>query len=558
MKKRAQKPDSYTFNILLRGLSSYANHPQTLARALSIYQSMHADNCPVKPSIIHTNALLRVCARCKDTDALFGVAAKLPTRGAGAPNNLTFTIILNALRTAAWTSLDDDTDESKAKRRYQATMQGRRIWGDVIAHWQKGDIGIDEELVCAMGRLLLLGGSENDCKGIFALVEQTMGIRCRAPRLVEPSHRAVVNASTDTEAASEHGLEPSSSMNELSSKSDVEIPGSEFEPIAKLSSKKTPYALPSRNTLSMVLDACVRLRAIPLGQEYWNLLTNSGSPYMVIPDSENIHMYLRLLRIQRASKLALELVSGIRRGSPGLAHIVLEAKTFRVALSACVRDSLNPNVLDNAGKLVRMMVDTLEMPDVKSLEMYLHVAIHSHGRDWRSLMGVLRGSVLGVRNLRSYLSYEALASGREKKKGELKANLEDVVSLARKIIGAFDITIDTGAESMSKQERAECMEQRNIMARWVTRMNHLEERKKVYGKAWESPISHTDGSGGDDNGSPGITSTADAFNDSDTEFEPQGRMYMESARNPPRRTEGGMRKRMQRMDRWTAEKEGQW
>lgn len=84
---------------------------------------MFADNCPVKPNIIHTNAVLKVCALARDMDALWGVAAKLPTKGFGAPDNLTYTTILNAIRTVAWHSdpdLKNEESEQLTLRRRQA------------------------------------------------------------------------------------------------------------------------------------------------------------------------------------------------------------------------------------------------------------------------------------------------------------------------------------------------------------------------------------------------------------------------------------------------------
>ena len=97
MKKRAQLPDSFTFTIIFRGLAKNARYERSLERALAIYESMHADNSPVKPSLIHTNAILNVCAFTNDIDSMLGIAAKLPTKGRDAPDCLTFTIILNAI-----------------------------------------------------------------------------------------------------------------------------------------------------------------------------------------------------------------------------------------------------------------------------------------------------------------------------------------------------------------------------------------------------------------------------------------------------------------------------
>lgn len=494
MKKRAQQPDALTYTLLFRGLATFPHYPQSLARALSIYQSMYAPNCPVKPSLIHINAVLKVCARCKDIDAMFGIAAKLPTRGAGAADNLTFTTILNAIRTAAWRGINDDIPSGKDLRRHRASMQGRQIWGEIIRRWEKADIKIDENLVCSMGRLLLIADSERSCKDVLSLVAQTMGIE-QPQSLIHriPREPRGSDAPEDASTSSDHELLPSSSPNEPGSDPDADadelpddIPGSEFYPLSKINSKPTSFARAGCNTLSMVLDACIRLRAIPAAQDYWGLLTNPDGPHNITPDSDNYHMFLRLLRIQRASRLAFELVRDMRRGPFGAEPIELEPKTFRIALSACVRDIKNPNVLENAGALARMMIDTLPSPDIKSLEMYLHVGLSRENSDWTALMSVLRGSVLGVRSIRSLLTYG---------KGRVGSNItlkEDLVPLMRKLVGAFDILMAKSDGFMSKPDYLTCIEQRNMLMSWVTRTNRQLIKKKSQMHVSNSHVADTD------------------------------------------------------------------
>lgn len=475
MKKRAQQPDAHTYTVLFRGFAKVPHYPQSLARTLSLYQSMYADNCPVKPSIIHINAVLKVCAQCGDVDALFGVAAKLPTHGAGAANNLTFTTILNAIRTDAWKRISDETPQGRAERRHRACMQGRRMWGEIITRWEKGEMKIDEELACSMGRLLLIADSERACKDVLSLVAQTMGIK--QPQSLTQTMREL-DPPEDGSTRSDLAMVQSPSLNEQVSDFELpdNVPGSEFYPLSERNSKRTHFAQAGCNTLSMVIDACIRLRAIPAAQDYWGLLTDPDGPHNVEPDPENYHMFLRLLRVQRASRQALEIVRDMRRGPSGSEPIKLEPKTFRIALSACVRDIKNPNVLENADALVRMMLDALPSLDIKSLELYLDVAMfRGKKNDWVSLMSVLRGSVLGVRNLRNQIHFR----GDERLSGTFT---DDLVSLMRKLIGAFDITMAKGEMFMSGEDVRICKEQRNLLMRWVTRMNHLMVK--------DTPMSH--------------------------------------------------------------------
>ena len=479
MKKRAQLPDAYTFTILFRGLSWYPHFSQSTARALSIYQSMFAENSPVRPSIIHTNAVLKVCALAHDIDALLGIAAELPIRGIGAPEKLTFTIILNAIRSKASGGADSrkatsrEEDSERNEKTAVAVQQGRRLWLEIRQRWLSGDLSLDEELVCAMGRLLLLGDEAQE-DDIFSLLELTMGIPRQIARLADPALRKTAEASRPKDDAelpprSPANVKPETSLSSPKKAGNPSDPPS--DPFAPLSSaaKPTQSAVrPGSNTLSLVLDACIRLRYIRAAQNYWGLLTSDDGHYRIIPDDENYHMYLRLLRVQRSSKLAVELVDDLRSGKLTGKPGAVEVKTFRIALSCCARDIKNRNSIIHAGKLVRMMMDTLPNPDARVLSMYLEVALDQQPRDWRVIMGVIRGTELGVRNLRSLLAYDFA--------GPRKQNREDVLELVRGLIGAFDVVLDLGNEEIEDEEKKRCKEQRFTLAAYVTRMHTMHKR----------------------------------------------------------------------------------
>ena len=486
MKKRAQLPDSYTFTILFRGLSRNPHLSKTTSRALSIYQSMFTENSPVRPSIIHTNAVVNVCARAHDIDALLGIAADLPVHGSGAPNKLTYTIILNAIQSNAAGEYDPQTassrryDSERVERIALAVQQGRRLWLEIKQRWMRGDLALDEDLVCAMGRLLLLGRETKDLDDVLSLLEQTMGIPRQIARLINPAPRRAEEASGSED---DSDLPPDSLSNvELeallsSPRQQDNSPGSASDPFAPRSSgpRSTQSAVrPGRNTLSLVLEACISLKYVRGAQNYWGLLTSPNGYYSIVPDGENYHMYLRLLRVQRASKLAVEFVNEMRSGKlTGNARDV-QAKTFRIALSCCVRDVNNRDSIVHAGKLVRMMMDTLPHPDAKALILYLKVALSQKPRDWRVIMGVIRGTELGVRNLRSLMAYDPA--------GRQKQNHKDVLELVKGMIGAYDVVLDLGNEEIKKEEKKRCKEQRFTLAAYVTRMNtqymQLEEVRK--------------------------------------------------------------------------------
>ena len=475
MKKRAQQPDAHTFTTLFRGFSWHAKLPLSAPRALSIYHSMYNDNCPVKPNVIHTNAVLKVCALAGDIDGLLGVAAMLPSRGNGSPNNLTYTTILNAIRMASWgDTKTQENSPAKTERASQAVMQGRRLWEEIRDRWANGDLYIDEELVCAMGRILLLGHEVQDWDDILSLIEQTMGIRRQAPRLDDPARARTLRQMEPSESLVED-VEgnvdlrtllppPEPSEDEVSDTSS-----SAFAPLPGGPPASQAAVRPGRNTLSLLVDACVRLNLVRPAQNYWGILTNPSGKYNITPDSENYHMYLRLLRVQRASRLAVELVEEMK-GNQLDTKVHPQTKTFRIALSCCVRDSNNPNALIHAAKLVRMMTDTLAHPDARALSMYLELAMTTQRGNWRAIMGVIRGTELGVRNLRSLLAYDP--------KSQEKLKMEDVMVLVKKLIGAFDMVLDLGREEMDQKETMRCREQKHILAAYVTKNMNLEKARK--------------------------------------------------------------------------------
>lgn len=480
MKKRAQVPDGRTYTILFRGLAAHTDYAGSLARALSIYQSMFAETCPVKPSIIHTNAVLNVCARAMDVDAMLGVAAKLPARGKGAPDNFTFTTILQAIRTAAWKNSIDLSLEEKVASRQQATDQGRRIWAEVTNRWRHGDIAMDEQMVCAVGRLLLVGYKHRDYDDVLSLVEQTMGIPRQGPRIeiekdemmpsrdrYEQQTKLIAEPKPIDRAREEStGLQPAS---RVESEGEEDISGKEFDVLD--TTQKTKHAIPGCNTLSMVIDACIRLYAFRPAQDYWGLLTDPEGKFNICPDIDNYHMYLRLLRAQRASRLCVEMLAEMRYEMADGKRFLLP-KTFRVALSACVRDGKNPRVLIHATRLVEIMQDTLDTPDVKALDMFLCV-LGSQARPWSFMIAALRTCTTCVQNLRSFVSYgEEIA-----RQDWQRENEEDLIQLVKKLVGQFDLAMAPGQGAMDQRNKQFCLMQRNTMSGWVTRMIQMGRGK---------------------------------------------------------------------------------
>jgi hypothetical protein len=372
MKKRAQFPDSHTYTILLRGLSINAQTSGTLEKALVIYHSLFAPNSRTEPSIIHTNAVLRVCARALNLDAMWGIAAKIPETGPASANAITYITILNAIRQDAILGRPSgETEDEAAARRERSVVEGRRTWEIIINKWRNANLVIDEELVCAMGRLLLVGARPRDWDDVLSLVEQTMDIPRLVPRVDTPErHQAGVprlrgpNVLKQFRFDDDHLTPDQSPMR-----------GDEFLPVSPKNTggsaaNRLAYVLPGNNTLSLVQEACQKVVASKAAQGYWDTLTDPGT-YKVMPDLENLHHYLRNLRLFRASTTAVKVVEDeiIGRGFEP------RPATFRIAMSTCVRDKNNHNSLNNAGRLLQAMLKKLPDIDARAVSMYATLAI---------------------------------------------------------------------------------------------------------------------------------------------------------------------------------------
>jgi hypothetical protein len=201
MKKRAQFPDGHTYSIIFNGCSLHPQPELALAKALPIYHSMMSEKSQIKPTIVHVNAVLKMCARALNTDAMLAIAAGMPLKGVGSPNNLTYTTIFNALRYFASGGFRSTlTPMQKRQNCQKAMLEARRMWVDVTKRWGQGELWVDEELVSAFGRLLLMGDLR-DRDDILSLIEQTMNIPRQIPRLGTAARREVDPLAANPEAS---------------------------------------------------------------------------------------------------------------------------------------------------------------------------------------------------------------------------------------------------------------------------------------------------------------------------------------------------------------------
>ncbi len=356
MKKRAQFPDSHTYTIMLRGFANHSHNRTAVPSALSIYHSLFGPNSRVKPNVIHTNAALNVCARQNDMDALWGITSRIPSKGPGAADNTTFTIILNALRQNVLADTDNADEAVVAEGKEKAVVHGRRLWADVLFRWKQGDLQIDEKLVCAMGRLLMIGRRARDQDDVLSLVEQTMNIPRLCPRLGVQALPSPVNSQTLRDKQ-EHS-------------SELDDPfGMQLEPMPNGASsgprKSFSYATPGPATLSLIMEACRSIGARRPATAYWELLTDPQY-HSIRADQANKHAYLRILRQARAF---------VRDEMSGQPHM---AKTYRIAMSTCLRASSVARIGDAAATraandLFEIMEQRLPILDAIALAQYVEI-----------------------------------------------------------------------------------------------------------------------------------------------------------------------------------------
>jgi len=441
MKKRAQFPDSYTIVLLLRGLAHQPVHETDVGQALSLYHSLAAPNSHVKRTIMHTNATLRVCALHGDLSHLWGVAGRIPDLGPQSADSVTYTTILTAIREDAVMPGPRDDPEAKEILKEKAVHDGRQMWTDIMRKWRDGNLKIDEMLVCAMGRLMLIGSKAQDWDTVLSLVEQTMNIPRLAPRL----------GSKDRTGEHIRGIDANS------------VPPDEEHPVNALEnqgpSNSGLFARPSNNTLSLILEACVRMAAQRVAYQYWDLLTGT---YGIEPDLANYHTYLRLLRQARASGRVVETLRPLIGPDVPLSKKPMK-KTFRIAMSACVRDKRNTHVMDNASTLIDFMQQTLSDIDTPTLMLYLELAVSTGNA--RHITTAFEFLAPLIQNMKSQVSFADASD----------TTIQEVMELFKFIVRTIDSLLDKSM--VPRDEYSVWMKRRGKIAAFITRRSNLRSRQ---------------------------------------------------------------------------------
>ncbi|KAI8628665.1 hypothetical protein F5Y19DRAFT_109275 [Xylariaceae sp. FL1651] len=461
MKKRAQQPNVQTFTIIFRGCAR-SEHPKlAVSEAVKLYQNMLSVG-RIKPNTIHLNAVLHVCAKVEDLDSMFTILQS-STEGLRTPNNMTYTTIFNALRAKAnKTPSADLTEDEINEGKASAIKRAKAIWEEVIARWWAGSLIIDEELVCAMGRILLMGDYQ-DAVAVEALIEQTMMI----PKEDAESLSLPESGSKRNNTLTSRG--ESKVLTSTNNRSVTKAPGA----------PAVTHALPGNNSLSLILASLEKTGRTSKALRYWGMFTKH---YGVVPDTNN---WTQLLKVFSRGKNSARTVAYLQN-IPGN---LLTSRHVRTAMNTCLRDNLNRTAFHNATEILGIMQKNLSSPDVQTLRTYLQVA-HAYKRSLdkeaqRDYKGTMekwaRQLTVALENL--WEPYQVVAkqctteaSGKinSKKLAQAQDFKAEVVALARKMIAAYDILITGSMVPAAVEQRMKIS--RNSLNRFV--VGHFEDIKK--------------------------------------------------------------------------------
>jgi hypothetical protein len=443
MKKRAQIPDSYTYSTLFNGLTANAKAANVGERATKLWQSLNNPNSKVRPSILLTNAALKACASANDIDAVWSIAGAIPDAGAEAANSITYTTIFNAMRFNTEIPFGTEASEGQQAALNTATAQGRQIWVDIISRWTTAKLTLDEDLVCAMGRLLLAGLKPQDWDSVFSLVAQTMNI----PR--EPPLLQVKDRSFNPDKVNE--LPPPFAQSDRTMRTDAAdvsmATGQEFGPVSE--KKKGVWVKPSNQTLTLLIETCQKMFLSKASTQYWRLLTDPSGSFAIKADSPSLHAFLRMLRQSKASSDAVRFVRDEMKGQPG------EAKTFRIAMSTCVRNQHSSTAMLEATELMDIMLMRMRAVDPKAGIMYMKLALTTpHVNDTVVALNYMTPQRTQLHDF---------------VRNEVRRDTESFLELAKLVISGFDRVIS--AEAVPSQYTLEDFQKRK--ATWTYAVHRI-------------------------------------------------------------------------------------
>lgn len=525
MKKRGRKPNAATYTVMLKGLANAPPHSglNPVKTALSIYYSISARNDKVF-NVYHTNAMLHVCSVHGDMQAMWKVAGDMPEEGEHSPRATAYTVILNSIRTNCARDIADMAADDAARiseRRDKALIEGKRVWADIVYRWKSGQLELDGGLVDAMAYLLLEGATDMDCYNALALINQTTGVpifaqkplvRKRAKPIPTEKGRKHTQARKDVDdvpfvdGSGKILNDPDAEPEQPQETEKVEEEEEEeeenfddiFDPVSTTEGDKRkgpPLVEFGNKELSTVMEVCMTMeQGVRPAKMYWHFLTQEDNGYKFELDDGACHQYLRVLRIGRSSRSALDVLR-----DQMIPKSLAKRKTFHIAVSCARRDRRNINVFMIANEILDLMNDHLLLPNTSALEGYLNLiqGLAANPQILISLNGLNLAkneqsknlSVVGqklqfklkkeaVRKLRPHVAKlnEAMEYGlvsTPQPKGRLAQLLRDHGTIGGHVMQVFgrtrlmvDEILNSGSLPLSKAEKAEFQKDSDILKKY--------------------------------------------------------------------------------------------
>ena len=402
MKKRGRKPNGPTYTIMLRGLAKAPPNCglKPVPTALSIYYSIPRGGNKVSLNLYHINAILHVCSVHGDMEALWKVAGDMPEEGENSPKATAYTVILNSIKRNCAKDVANmaaDDFDGIAERRAKALTEGKRVWSDIVYRWSRGHLELDGGLVDAMAYLLLEGATDMDCYDVLALISQTTGVpifaekpsvaRPMKPRPVE-KERHITQTREDVDDVPfvdgsgkilenpERESEQPQRTEEMEEEEEEEEENFDhiFDPIQMLTKEEGQRKVPryiqfGNRELSTIMEACLTMeQGIKPAKKYWQFFTQEKNEYNFELDHGACHQYLRLLRVGRSSRSALDVIR-----HQMIPQSLARTKTFHIAISCFRRDRRNINIFMIANELLDLMNDHLLLPNFAAINGYLEL-----------------------------------------------------------------------------------------------------------------------------------------------------------------------------------------
>ncbi|KAF9116948.1 hypothetical protein BGX27_008096 [Mortierella sp. AM989] len=230
MKKRGFDPSDRTYTILLNALAINPSSPNSVTRAMTLYQQIK-DNEDMSPAVAHTNALLKVCARKLDCETLQQVYKDMPKSGPNSPNVVTFNILINT-----FARLGGDKGFEMAWKVWEDCLEAKTN--------RPEEIDLDHALVDAILLACREAKSSAYVKRGYRLVESLYGLSLS-------STGANTGGSSEETSALDKAITPGKSLG-----FGTILRGNTIQP----------------RTVELLLSACIKLKDYGKAQRYMDLI----------------------------------------------------------------------------------------------------------------------------------------------------------------------------------------------------------------------------------------------------------------------------------------------